>query len=78
MPFMCILAILLFIFAGGFYFALREEVITPTLVTPQCNFSSVESALGTFNLTLSEVEEAVSTSNVTFMTSLDINHDETG
>ena len=76
-PFVCVLIILLFIFAGGFYFALREEVIAPTLVTPECNFSSVEGALSTFNLTVAEVEAAINTSTIPFMTSLDINAAET-
>ena len=77
MPFVCVLLILLFIFAGGFYFALREEVLTPTLVTPDCNLSSVESALNMFNLTAAQVEAAINTSPIPFMTSLDINFDET-
>ncbi len=77
-PFTVFLLIILFIFSGGFYFALREEVITPpTLITPQCNFSVVEAALNTFNVTVADVQNAVNTSTVPFMTSLDINPDET-
>ena len=77
MPFISVLILLLFVFCGGFYFALREEVITPTLVTPRCNFSSVQDALSTFNLTVAEVEAAINTSTIPFMTSLDINPQET-
>lgn len=76
-PFICVLLVVIFIFSGGFYFALREEVITPTLVTPQCNFSVVEGALSAFNLTVDEVLDVVNTSTDSFMTSLDINPDET-
>ncbi|XP_064401902.1 uncharacterized protein LOC135347786 isoform X2 [Halichondria panicea] len=76
-PFISILLIVLYIFSGGFYFALRKEEIVPTLITPQCNFSVVEGALNTLNLTVSQVQDAVNTSTIPFMTSLDINPAET-
>ncbi|XP_064402015.1 uncharacterized protein LOC135347851 isoform X1 [Halichondria panicea] len=76
-PFICTLIIILYIFTGGFYFALRQEVVTPTLITPVCNFTVIEAALNTFNLTAAQIQDAVNTSTIPFQTSLDIHPDET-
>ena len=81
-PFVSIYIILLFIFCGGFYFALREEVLTPSS-SVSCNVSSISTALDTLNVSVADLVSAInstaSTGNVTipFKTSLDINPEET-
>ena len=79
-PFVSIFVILLFIFCGGFYFALREEVLPPVSAV-SCNVSSISGALQTLNVSVADLESAINITNSTvpgpFRTSLDINPEET-